>query len=187
MRPQKVNNEQLLNGLMSVLRAKGYDGSSLNELASAAGVKKASLYHRFPDGKVQIGTAVLEYADAWVGEHIHDVLVDDMQSPELRLHTVIQHTSDLYQEGKKMCILRSMSTESGIELFGEMIRASMDKWIRGFTQLGIDFGLEEADAINQARNALIQIQGSLVVSRGLGDNEIFMNTLESIRNSYLGS
>jgi len=54
MRPQKVNNTELVKGLLNVFRSKGYDGASLNDLAVASGLQKASLYHRFPNGKKEI-------------------------------------------------------------------------------------------------------------------------------------
>ena len=49
MRPQKVQDTEMLQGLMAVLRSRGYDGASLKELSDSTGLKKASLYHRFPE------------------------------------------------------------------------------------------------------------------------------------------
>ena len=70
MRPQKVEDQALLLGLMAVLSAKGYDGASLNELAESSGLQKASLYHRFPAGKKEITSAVLNYVNEWVKKNI---------------------------------------------------------------------------------------------------------------------
>ena len=54
MRPQKTLDEDVLAGLTEVFQSKGYEAASLQDLARATGLKKASLYHRFPGGKKQM-------------------------------------------------------------------------------------------------------------------------------------
>lgn len=44
----------LLDALLGVFSAKGFDGASLAELSRACGRSKASLYHHFPGGKQQM-------------------------------------------------------------------------------------------------------------------------------------
>ena len=47
-RPQSVQDQDLMQRLSCVFRDVGYDGASLSILSEATGLKKASLYHRFP-------------------------------------------------------------------------------------------------------------------------------------------
>jgi len=54
----KVNQDVLLLGLLEVFRKVGYEGARLNALASAAGLKKSSLYHQFPGRKKQIANKI---------------------------------------------------------------------------------------------------------------------------------
>ncbi|MEP1982729.1 MAG: helix-turn-helix domain-containing protein, partial [Maribacter dokdonensis] len=61
MRPQKVLDIEILTGLTKVFRSRGYEGASLKELSEATGLKKASLYHRFPNGKQEMADAVLQH------------------------------------------------------------------------------------------------------------------------------
>ena len=61
----------------------------------------------------------------------------------------------------------------------------MNKWITVFKNVGISFGLSDADALKQAMNTLIKIQGSLIVTKGLNDLSIFETTLKEIEVSYL--
>ena len=79
-----------MTGLMEVIRAKGFEGASMNDLAEATGLKKASLYHRFPGGKQEITEAVLAYTQSWGRTHISGVLTDSTQAPEARLTKVIE-------------------------------------------------------------------------------------------------
>src|SRR5436309_2266252 len=54
-----VPNEELFDRLARVFRVAGFEGASLGALADGAGLQRASLYHRFPDGKVQMAEAVM--------------------------------------------------------------------------------------------------------------------------------
>ncbi len=184
MRPPKVEDQALLDGLMAVLRARGYDGSSLNELAGSSGLQKASLYHRFPGGKKEITLAVLHYVHEWIRTYIYERLTDQSVSPAERLGSVIQSIHSLYQGGEKSCILKALSMDSSVDLFGEEIKASMQLWIDGFTTLGVDCGFTRKSAQEKAFQVLIAIQGSLIVAKGLGSTVPFVSAVASIEKMY---
>lgn len=185
MRPQKVNDQDLLEGLMSVIRSKGYDGSSLNELAGSSGLQKASLYHRFPNGKKEITSVVLGYVEKWVADNILSLLSDTTIKPNERLKKVIINIDDLYGGGEKTCILRALTMDSNIELFGKQLNQIMTQWITGFSTLGIAFGLSDDDAKSKAEQTLILIQGSLIVSKAMSNLTPFQKTLASIKTMYI--
>jgi len=184
MRPQKVNDKELLEGLMEVIRSNGYDGSSLNVLSESAGLKKASLYHRFPDGKQEITSAVLIYVEDWINENIYKLLSINTITPEKRLEKVTQNINNLYGNGEKICILRALTMDSTIELFGKQIAQIMTKWIDGFTNLGLAFGLNESIAKNKASQSLVLVQGSLIVSKAMSTTTPFQKALLSILSMY---
>ena len=121
MRPQKVDTEVMMQGLMRVLRNRGYDGASLKELAEATGLKKASLYHRFPGGKQEMAEAVLSHMHEWSSQHVHNLLQDRTYPAAERLEQVLQNVNQLYAGGDISCIFRALSTEFGLDLFGEQL------------------------------------------------------------------
>ncbi|MBQ4802880.1 transcriptional regulator, TetR family [Aquimarina amphilecti] len=184
MRPVKVEDKQLMDGLNKVFRAKGYEGASLNELAEGAGLKKASLYHRFPEGKKGIGLAVLSYSSDWLHKNLYELLIDKKLTKEKRLEMTLTRIKDLYDDGKETCVLRSLSMESGMGIFGEQIKGEMNRWIRNFTEFGLEFGLSKDQSTRIAKQGLISIQGSLVVSNAMSDNSLFLDTLEDIKLKY---
>lgn len=49
-----TTREQILDGFADQLLDLGYSGISLQAITDAAGIKRPSLYHHFPDGKEQI-------------------------------------------------------------------------------------------------------------------------------------
>lgn len=184
MRPPKVEEEELLKGLMSVLRSKGYDGASLNELAGSSGLKKASLYHRFPGGKKEITAAVLQYVNEWFTTNIADILLNQDLSPAKRLVKVVESINYLYEKGKQTCLLRALSMDTGMVLFAEELRQSMQKWIDNFGALGLAFGYTPDVAQQKAVQVITNIQGSLVVSKALGNAYPFEQAMDDILCLY---
>lgn len=173
-----------MEGIISVFRSKGYDGASLNELAEASQLQKASLYHRFQGGKKEIASAVLSYVDGVVEKNIYNTLIDSSLSAPERLNLVVDNIDKVYDGGKETCILRALGMDSCASLFGKQIKESMEKWVDGFRLLGVAFDLDEEEATTRAYRNLVLIQGSLVVSKGIADVTIFKKTLEDIRDSY---
>ncbi len=70
----KIEHEELVEKLFEVFRESGYEGASLMQLSEATGLKKPSLYHRFPGGKEEMVEIVLDYADKYMREQVIKVL-----------------------------------------------------------------------------------------------------------------
>ncbi len=185
MRPQKSLDKEVLFGLTQIFSSKGYEGASLQDLATATGLKKASLYHRFPNGKQQMAGAVFSHVDAWVQEHIFDVLNDTDKEPQGRLVEALSNVSTLYDGGNRPCIFRALSMQEGMELFGEQVQTGMIRWIEEFENIGLDLGLAAEIAKDYSVQTLIEIQGSLILVKGLDDTGIFDSALKNIAKRYL--
>lgn len=169
---------------MSVIQTNGYEGSSLNDLASATDLKKASLYHRFPNGKKEIASAVLTYVEEWVEFNIIEPISDKEKLPTERLKVVIKNIDNLYDGGEKNCVIRTLTMDNNLELFGKQLKNIFSNWIIGFTNLGVSFGFSEKEAKIKAEQVLILIQGSLIVSKAMSTINPFQQTLISIKNMY---
>ncbi len=186
MRPKKIENKALLDGVMSVFRQKGFDGASLNDLAESSGLKKASLYYRFPNGKEELAINVLKYTYESMEANIYNTLTDKKMAPKQRLETVIDKINAFYKGGEDACILKSFSMDSSLALFETQIKKSMDKWIAGFAVLGQDLGLKTDEAEKLATRSLVLVQGSLIVAKGSSSKQIFKDALSEIKTSYIG-
>lgn len=60
MRTPSAARERVLNMAEKLFRERGYDAVSLNDLAEALGMRKASLYHHAPGGKEALFVEVME-------------------------------------------------------------------------------------------------------------------------------
>ena len=184
MRPQKVNDEELLSSLTKIFRLRGYEGASLKELSDGTGLQKASLYHRFPNGKQEMAESVLDYMGKWVTDNIFNAFNKQEDSSEARLKHGLLQIRKLYNGGNVPCLFRALSMQNGMELFHQSIRKGMSEWLMAFKNLGLSMNLSDRLAEEKAMQTLIDIQGSLILSRGLEDTTIFENTLKNIEIRY---
>ena len=58
-----MRKDRILNGALSVFKAKGLDGATMDEIASNSGFGKATLYYYFKS-KEDVFSAILE--DGWI-------------------------------------------------------------------------------------------------------------------------
>lgn len=184
MRPQKVNDRELIDMLFAVIRAKGYSGASINDLATLTGLKKASLYHRFPGGKEDIVRAVLNDVMVWSEKHIAGVLESPNLDADARLKLALSNINMLYGGGKKNCIFAALALENGWQLFGHDIKKGLRIWISAFTAYGQSIGLTRNAAEKKANEAVALIQGSLIVSRIMEDKSAWTEAMGRIEILY---
>jgi AcrR family transcriptional regulator len=180
----KVSDDELMTGFLEVFRKRGYEGASLEELASASGLKKSSLYHRFPGGKKQMAEEVLRFTSGWVATNITCIL-KGAGDPRQRLTLALININEFYEGGKRACVLRSLSMSTGLNLFSQPISSAFENLIVGFTKLAEDFGHTPKNATKLAEDTVIRIQGGLIVSKGTGNLKIFKRTLTDIEKSLI--
>lgn len=180
----KVEHDVVIDKLMEVFRSSGYDGSSMAVLAEATQLKKASLYHRFSQGKEEMAHAVLDYVAHWAKNRIADVMVS-VSTPEDRLDTALKAIDELYDGGRLDCILRALSHGSAANLFQKEIGAIFETLIRSFRHLAGDFGHSEQQADQLANELVVKIQGTLILQRSLGRPSMFNAMLDEMRAKFM--
>lgn len=181
----KVEHDVVIDKLMDVFRSSGYDGASMATLSEATQLKKASLYHRFPQGKEEMAHAVLGYVAAWAKSRIAEVLVVSDSRAEDRLDTALQSIDELYDGGRLDCILRALSHGSAANLFQKEIGAIFETLIRSFKHVAMDFGHDEQQAQQIANELMVKIQGTLIVQRSVGQSSMFKTMLDEMRAKFM--
>ena len=170
--------------LTEIFRNSGYEGSSLQELARAAGLAKSSLYHHFKGGKKEMAELTLKEMQKSVSQHMDRILASQ-KSTEEKLDDLLKAIDELYRGGKAVCLLRSLSIGEGLELFQPLIQSSFEGLIKGLKVLAFELDFDEEQAQKLAEDIIIKIQGSLVLSRSLKRIEIFQRSLQEIKLMYL--
>lgn len=172
----KISDEALMEKLTDIFRCNGYEGGNLALISKKTGLKKSSLYYRFPGGKDEMVEAVLNNAN----EHLSSYLLaplSDSGSPKTRVRKMSLRLSEFYDGGRKPCLLASLSFMTSSRMIKNKLNTILSGWIDTFSNFAIEAGIPKRQARRRAQEAVIGIQGSLVFSRGAGDSQPFTEAL----------
>lgn len=186
-RKASIDEADLMARLSTVFREYGFEGATLTVLSRATGLKRASLYHRFPDGKEQMAREVLQAAAVWLEANVLAPLRDG-GTPVERIGRMVGKLDEFYSGGRQACLLNLLSSAHIHEgPFTGLIKQVFEAWIRALTVTLVDAGQTEATARARAERGVILLQGSLVLSRGTGDARPFREFLQALPRELLGA
>jgi TetR/AcrR family transcriptional repressor of lmrAB and yxaGH operons len=177
-RTARVDDEVMYARLAGVFRASGYTGASLSALSEAVGLQRASLYHRFPEGKPAMATAVLTS----LAEQLEEALGPLESEPDVAegVAAMARHLARTYQDGRMACALDTMTLNGAPEKIRAQAGRIATRWVEAMAAAAVRAGADQQDANVRARQALVQIEGALVVSRVLGDTSVFEQALAGL-------
>lgn len=176
------SKDKIIPILMAEFRKMGFVGLSLAQISEATGLGKASLYHHFPGGKDQMAQEVMRFIQEWVQKEIVDVLTSH-EDPKERLKNALKHIDTFYESGRASCLLEIMGGGTSPKSTRSIIHETFLALVRGFQKLAIDCGKTPAESKKIAEDAIIGIQGSLILSRATDDHSAFQRQLKAIRLS----
>ncbi len=172
-----ISDEAFIATSLDLFRTYGFEGVSLKQLANATGLEKASLYYRYPGGKDEIALAVAAEVVRWFQANVFEPL-QGTGSPRKRVAFVSERLREFYARGAKACLTDVLSIPGGSEDVHSAIRKAMQAWISAFAQVAKESGMSLALARSRAEEAIIRIEGSLVLARVLDDTAAFERTLK---------
>jgi TetR/AcrR family transcriptional regulator, lmrAB and yxaGH operons repressor len=185
-RPQLVDDAEVLGRLSQVFRDVGYEGASLALLSAATGLKKASLYHRFPGGKQQMAEEVIAGALGWYEANVMGPL-NAKGDPRARITTVAANLDDFHAQGQKACLFNMLAAPKSHDgPFTDAIRGAFEELVAAFTKVCRDAGCDAKTARWRAHRAVMMLQGALVVTRGLGSQTPFAIFLAGLADDLVG-
>ncbi len=165
--------------LLQLFRQYGYDGATLAKISEATGLGKASLYHHFPGGKDEMVTTVLDYLEQWLQRQI----VRSLQSsgePRSRLQQMGDRLLEVYAGGQQPCLSAILLLGSARDIFHDRVQRIYCQWIGAIAQVLQDAGLEAPLATQRAEEAIILIQGGLILAQGLKNPEPFQRIIQTL-------
>lgn len=172
--------------LLTVFQQYGYEGATLAKLSEATGLGRASLYHHFPKGKEEMAASVLDYLNQGLQENILAPLHSD-RPPADRVRAMNKNIDAFYHQGEQACLLALLSVGEAHDLFQHRIQQALNLWINSLAQVAIEAGVNSKIAHQRAEDAVLQIQGALVLSRGLNNTAIFKRVLNRLPEMLLSS
>lgn len=177
---RKVADDVLIERLGQAFKDVGFEGASMSMLSSATGLTKSSLYHRFPNGKEQIAEEVLQHTRRFLESQVFPILQGDLPAAK-KMALFTSAMSKVYLEGAESCLLNMLSPpRNQANACGQAIAETFHQLLDGLMTVAKASGATDATARNRAEQVLIELQGALVVARGISDLSVFSRMLDRL-------
>ncbi|MEM7717111.1 MAG: TetR/AcrR family transcriptional regulator, partial [Cyanobacteria bacterium P01_A01_bin.68] len=154
--------------LLQIFRDNGYDGATLSKISKEIGLGKASLYHHFPGGKDEMVEAVLDYLESETEKHILQPLRSN-EDVKARFEKMCDGIGNMFDGGKQPCVFAVLLMGSSRNLFHEKVEMLLRSWINAIASILIAEGLDKDLAVERGENAVLMIEGALILSQGLNN------------------
>lgn len=165
--------------LIRLFRQYGYDGATLSKISQATGLGKASLYHYFPGGKDEMVEVVLDFLQQWLAQNIL-VALSSQGDAFTRLQQMCDRLGELYEGGQQPCMSAILLMGSARDIFHTRVNALFRVWIDAIASVLTENGMDEENAKYRGEDAVIAIQGSLILSQGLNNPSVFMRVIQQL-------
>lgn len=180
-----ISKSEVILRLLDVFRQHGYEGASLTRLSEATGLGKSSLYHYFPGGKEDMAKAVLDHVRGDL--EARPERLREAGPPPRQIDAMLTEMDLFYRGGRAACVLGALVASGGRSVAQEELRRNFRSWIDGLTETLTEAGIAEPEARRRAEDAVLRIQGALILSCGLDDPAPFARTLGELRESLLST
>lgn len=166
--------------LSETFREYGFEGASLSTISERTGLGKGSLYHFFPGGKEEMATAVLHEIGEWFELQVYRPL-RDLNDPRLAIDGMCRAVADYFRSGRRICLVGAFALDNVKDRFAAQIKDYFAAWQTALASALERGGCEWNLSCALAEEAVVAIQGALVLARALDDPEIFSRSLERVR------
>ncbi len=172
--------------LAEVFREHGYEGASLALIGQRTGLGKGSLYHFFPGGKAEMAACVLAAIDAWFEDAMFRPLREDPDA-KAAIRTMLATTDTYFRSGNRICLVGVLALGEARDRFAERIDGYFAAWRDALAAALVRAGLNSAEAVGRAEDAVAMIQGNLVAARALRDPALFGRGLTRLETRLLAA
>ena len=174
----------LLPLLGEVFRAYGYEGATLALITEATGLGKGSLYHFFPGGKQQMASEVLNEIDRWFEVNVFTPLRDS-DDPGHAVAAMIKAVDDYFRSGNRVCLVGVIALGASRDSFAAQVHEYFARWHDALAAVLRRLGFSAGVARQRAEDALLTIQGALVLARARDDAKIFRRAMVELKTRLL--
>jgi TetR/AcrR family transcriptional regulator, lmrAB and yxaGH operons repressor len=150
----------VIDGVSRTFRRFGYEGATMRLLSEGTGLGRSSLYHYFPNGKVEMAHAALDCVERFLQRDFANALAARGPSRD-RIGPILKLLLDYYEEGSIGCLLGALRFQDCPEDIARRVAALTELWIGIVAEFFEARG--DGDARAAAERAVILIQGALIV------------------------
>ncbi|MFW6725299.1 TetR/AcrR family transcriptional regulator [Streptomyces sp. MAR4 CNY-716] len=159
---------RLVEAARTLIEARGYHGTGLNNVIAAGGAPRGSVYHHFPGGKDQLTAEALTVSGREVGDMVRE-FADAAPDTRSLVESVLDALAGRMEEAAyaKGCPVATVALEvsAGNDALQRVCAEVYNGWQRTLADRLIADGRSGADAEALACSLLALIEGALVLSR----------------------
>lgn len=170
--------------LAEVFREHGYEGASLALIGEATGLGKGSLYHFFPGGKEEMVQAVLAQIEQWFEEAVYAPLRDG-EDANSAIDAMLDSVMDYFRSGGRVCLVGALAVSNTRDRFSHAVRGYFVNWVDALHAALVRQGREDDEARILSEEAVLSIQGAIVLSRAMNDPAVFRRAIDQLRGRLL--
>lgn len=167
--------------LAEVFREHGYEGASLALIGKATGLGKGSLYHFFPNGKEEMLQAVLVEIEQWFENSVYSPLRDG-DDADAAITAMLDETAKYFRSGRRVCLVGALAVTNTRDLFAQAIRGYFVAWVDALQAALVRQGRDAEQARLLSEDAVLAIQGAIVLSRALDDSAVFQRAIDQLHS-----
>ncbi|MGP4672140.1 TetR/AcrR family transcriptional regulator [Agrobacterium salinitolerans] len=167
--------------LAEVFREHGYEGASLALIGKATGLGKGSLYHFFPNGKEEMLQAVLVEIEQWFEDSVYSPLRDG-DDADAAITAMLDETAKYFRSGRRVCLVGALAVTNTRDLFAQAIRGYFVAWVDALQAALVRQGRDAEQARLLSEDAVLAIQGAIVLSRALDDPAVFQRAIDQLHS-----
>ena len=123
---------------------------------------------------------------AWLETNVFAVLKRP-GSRQKRVTAAGEQLRIFYAEGTKSCLLDMLSIPSGGTELAAGLKGALQAWQKAFADIAQQSGFGPSEAKRGAEEAIMKVEGSLVLSRVLGDSKPFHRVMDELRSTLIRS
>ena len=178
-----TTKESLLTTAAKLFQQKGYSATGLNEIVTESGTPKGSLYHYFPQGKLQLAIEAVNFAGIGINDNVAHLLSLE-SDPVSAFQKVIEDIIMRFQDGSDFMgvSLSMISLEAPSE--AESLRAVCETVFNSREELYASklaaSGYSAVEAKRLGSLMQILIEGAIVATRTRNDPSALREVSQSV-------
>ncbi|TIT62752.1 MAG: TetR/AcrR family transcriptional regulator [Mesorhizobium sp.] len=163
---------RMIEATALLLRRRGYHGTSLNDILTASGAPRGSLYFHFPGGKDQLVIEVTRASVADVTERLGAQLTAE-HDPAVAVHHIYQSVARMLEDNEFSlgCPIAPvvLDAPNDVPELEEICRSAFEQWIGLLRQAFVRAGVPERRAHALALLVESSLEGLMVIARATRD------------------
>ena len=177
--------QRMVAAATELFRTRGYDGTGFREVVAQAGAARGAIYHHFPEGKAELGAAVVDTIGTYLADAVAEVCAS---APPAEAVTVLLDLVDrllVRHQDTPGCPLAAVTLAADDP--DHRLRAATDAVFSrlrdALTSCLVRDGVPAADAASYAALAVAGAEGAVILSRARRDPEPFNQVRRALLES----